>query len=600
MEIPATQTPQPEFDEKTRIVPNAGSKKLPPKIAQYEVIKQLGEGGMGIVLLGRDADLHRDVAIKLVRQELQANDAFIERFLREARLCAALNHPNVVTTHQVGRHHGLPFIVLEFVDGMSLRELIRTPPPLPVDRILDFIAQAGDGLEAAARRGIVHRDVKPANIMVRRDNLVKVMDFGLSKEVEGERLTMTSALVGTPDYMSPEQAGGRSVDFRTDIYALGISLFQCLTGYLPFKSSSVFETIRMHAEKPLPEDPRLASIVDGRILMLIKHMTEKRVEDRLSSYEELRRELKTLKEMSVGIPANVGGSVPIVPQHGMNLHDVIEHTETAAKEEARKPSPTPKSKSTLTMVGQKGGAKSTWVVVAAALALLGIGGGATYYFTQPSSSGSRTTLPVEKSLVASRGVVAVPEANSRNVIAGPVTINTAMTLTGSAADVLQNVGALGSNHLMGAGLAPELLPVSCSFKERTPLDVLESLALAEGWSIKEDGTGLRTIAKDNQSAVEKIERSREQLNAENLPRVNANTVGQRVTIRMFCETVSKQTGYDFLIVGTDIAQAPFPQGSFTNQPLPMMMELINKNSMRIEWTVYKSTLVIIPAAKGAP
>jgi serine/threonine protein kinase len=594
-------------DEKTRMIrpERPASGKLPKNIGPYEIVKSLGEGGMGIVLLGRDKELRRDVAIKLVRGELQHNEQFIERFFREARLCASLNHPNIVTTYQVGRHDDAPYIVLEYVEGHTLRELLRTPPPLALTRVLDIVGQASDGLDTAARKGIVHRDVKPANIMVRGDDLVKVMDFGLSKEVEGEKLTMTSALVGTPDYMSPEQAAGRHVDYRTDVYALGITLFQCVTGYLPFKSSSVFETIRMHAEKPLPEDPRLVSLLDGRLLGLIKLMTAKRVEERLSNYVEIRRELRAMRDLLAARgEADTHKVLPPQPPtfNAQHLHEAIERTESERRaQQDRLPRLTPPSGTRVSGAASGGRTRGLWIGVAAAVLLIAVAvvafivSGAEVRITQKkplqgTAANSTPPTPAEPHVATEPAT-----QTARNVIAGPVTFASSRNPAASSADVLEAIGALGSNHLIAKEIQPTRVPMAASFRERTTRDVLEVICLAAGWELK-DEHGLCEIAKGKAPATEAIRSSREKLDAEQLPKVSANAVAQRVTVRMFCDAISKDAGLDYVIVGGEVANASLPSGSFTRQPLPFMMDLINKRSIPIEWTVQKSTLIITPGA----
>lgn len=592
--------PSPRDDEATRLLKREQSAhELPRSVGPYEVIRSLGEGGMGIVLLARDKELHRDVALKFVRRELLQNESFLERFLREARLCAALNHPNIVTTYQVGKHDGAPYIVLEYVEGRTLRDLLRTPPPLKVSRILDIIAQACDGLEVAARRGIVHRDIKPANIMVRHDGLVKVMDFGLSKELEGDKLTVTSALIGTPDYMSPEQAAGKPLDFRTDIYALGITMFQCLTGYLPFKSSSVFETIRLHAERPLPEDPRVTSIANGQLHNLIRSMTAKRADERPGSYAIIRTELRTLRDRLEADGTDLTTSSPRAEIKGEHLHDVIQRSDAEAREQEAKLPSTKKLGSSSTVTVLLGGGKRYALGTLAAITLLATGAITFSMFEGKRKSRQDDSL-VRNSVVNAPSAKEPPlevAAPVRDVMPGPVKLVSSRNRTSTAADVLFAAGSFGSNHMLSEKLRPESIPVLVSFTDRTPLDVLEALCLAAGWTMEEKD-GIEEIAPGGADPVAQLLRLRERLDAAQLPKVSVNSVSSRVSLRMFCDAMQRDTGLDYLIVGAEVADAAIPSGSFTRQPLPFMMELINKRSIPIEWTVHKSTLIIVPVGKA--
>ena len=193
-------------------------------LGPYEIIRPIGAGGMGEVFVARDPKLGRKVAIKLLPSRLAGDRDTLSRFTQEARSASALNHPNIVTIHEVGASEGEPFIVMEYIDGRDLRTLI-SEGPLPVRQVLDIATQIADGLAAAHERGIVHRDLKPENIMLTRDGYVKILDFGLAKVVgpapEGEHTiqldmpgTMPGTILGTVGYMSPEQATGKRIDLR--------------------------------------------------------------------------------------------------------------------------------------------------------------------------------------------------------------------------------------------------------------------------------------------------------------------------------------------------------------------------------------------------
>ena len=197
-------------------------------ISHYRVLSKLGEGGMGVVYKAEDTKLRRTVALKFLPPQAAEHD---ERFLREAQAAASLNHPNICTIHEIDEEHG--FIAMEFIDGPSVKEKIDARP-LPLEEALDIVIQASKGLQAAHEKGIVHRDIKPANLMLTPEGQVKIMDFGLAQVGNRTRITKAGASVGTPACMSPEQTQGQPIDRRSDIWSIGVALYQMLTGRLPF------------------------------------------------------------------------------------------------------------------------------------------------------------------------------------------------------------------------------------------------------------------------------------------------------------------------------------------------------------------------------
>jgi eukaryotic-like serine/threonine-protein kinase len=203
------------------------------RLGPYDVLAKLGEGGMGEVWRARDSRLNRDVAIKVLART-DADTGQQRRLLEEAQAASALNHPNIVAVYDVGTAEGVPFIVSELVAGASLRAMV-SRAPLPIREVLDLAVQMADGLAAAHQAGIVHRDFKPENVMVAGDGRVKILDFGLAQiggeglagAADAQTMTLSSAIVGTVPYMSPEQARGAKVDYRTDQFSLGVTLYDC-------------------------------------------------------------------------------------------------------------------------------------------------------------------------------------------------------------------------------------------------------------------------------------------------------------------------------------------------------------------------------------
>jgi serine/threonine protein kinase len=202
-------------------------------ISQYRILEKLGEGGMGVVYKAQDTKLDRLVALKFLPQHVTASEEERARFLQEAKAASALNHPNVCVIHDLQEHGGAQFIVMEFVDGATLRNKFEAGE-LKVDQVLGYAIQIGEALQEAHSKGTVHRDIKSDNIMINSKNQVKVMDFGLAKLKGTLKLTRTSSTVGTLAYMSPEQIQGGEVDARSDIFSFGVVLYEMLTGRTPF------------------------------------------------------------------------------------------------------------------------------------------------------------------------------------------------------------------------------------------------------------------------------------------------------------------------------------------------------------------------------
>ena len=273
------------------------------QIGHYQIMEQIGEGGMGVVFLAKDLRLHRNVAIKVLPETVSTDKSRLNRFEQEAVAASALNHPNILTIHEIGRSDNAKFIVSEYVNGFTLREKI---PMLTVSESIDLAIQVASALEAAHKHGIVHRDIKPENIMVREDGLVKVLDFGLAKLTEkqisflnNEAATLAMVktepgmIMGTASYMSPEQARGLEVDCRTDIWSLGAVLFEMIAGYPPFEGETSMDVVASILNK----DPRQLTSASGtlRINDIIYHCLQKKPSDRYQSAGELTADLRFLK-----------------------------------------------------------------------------------------------------------------------------------------------------------------------------------------------------------------------------------------------------------------------------------------------------------------
>jgi predicted Ser/Thr protein kinase len=216
-----------------RLVPNRMLGK------RYEIVQLLGEGGMGAVYKARDRELDRMVALKIIRPELAVHEEILARFKQELILARRITHKNVIRIYDLGEADGLKFITMEFVEGKDLSSLIKEKGRLSFEECADVIFQTCTALDAAHAEGVVHRDLKPQNIMVEKHGRIIVMDFGIARTMEQGGMTNTGALIGTPDYMSPEQVMGEKVDARSDLFTLGVIFFQLLVGQLPYKADTI-------------------------------------------------------------------------------------------------------------------------------------------------------------------------------------------------------------------------------------------------------------------------------------------------------------------------------------------------------------------------
>jgi serine/threonine-protein kinase len=223
---------------------------------RYEVGRLLGAGGMAEVFEGRDRLLARRVAIKVLQAQFVRDPSFLIRFKREAQAAASLSHPNIVGVYDTGTEDGTHFIVMEYVDGRTLKDAIRAEGPLYPERAAEICADVCGALAAAHARGLIHRDIKPGNVMLTPEGKVKVMDFGIARATTSETITQTAAVVGTAQYISPEQAQGQTVDYRSDLYSVGCCLYEMLTGTVPFTGATPVAIAYRHVRED-PTPPRL-------------------------------------------------------------------------------------------------------------------------------------------------------------------------------------------------------------------------------------------------------------------------------------------------------------------------------------------------------
>jgi serine/threonine protein kinase len=309
---------------------------------RYELGDTIGYGGMSEVHRGRDVRLSRDVAIKVLRADLARDPQFQERFRREAQNAAALNHPAIVAVYDTGEttteFGPLPYIVMEFVDGRTLRDIVKTEGPLPSKRAMEVMADVCAALDFSHRHGIVHRDVKPANVMITRTGAVKVMDFGIARAVaDGQaQMTQTAAVIGTAQYLSPEQARGESVDARSDVYAAGCVLFELLTGEPPFTGDSpvavAYQHVREDPKPPSSLNPRVNPALDAIVLKAMAKGPANRYQSSAEMRGDLVRVLSGQRPAAPQVMTEAdrtsimggAGRTEVIPGSGRHRPDVLD------------------------------------------------------------------------------------------------------------------------------------------------------------------------------------------------------------------------------------------------------------------------------------
>jgi serine/threonine-protein kinase len=268
---------------------------------RYEIAERLGRGGMGVVYRARDRELDVDVAIKTLRTDLAGSTEVTRRFRDEIKLARTISHPNVCRIHEYGKDGELAYIVMELVEGVDLKHVLQDGGPLPADVAYDVAIQVAEALQVIHEGGVVHRDLKTANIMQDERGAVKVMDFGIAKRFEsaparpGERLTATGQIVGTAEYMSPEQALAQELDVRSDVYSLGVVVFELFTGDVPFRAETFMATAYRHVRDPLPWDAPQAHLVPEPLVPVLEKAMSKARDARYASAREMAEALRAAR-----------------------------------------------------------------------------------------------------------------------------------------------------------------------------------------------------------------------------------------------------------------------------------------------------------------
>lgn len=263
---------------------------------RYQIIKSIGEGGMANVYLAYDTILDRNVAVKVLRGDLATDEKFVRRFQREALSASSLSNPNIVEVYDVGEDNGEYYIVMEYIEGKHLKNLIKKRGKLTVSEAVDIVMQITDGLSVAHDSYIIHRDIKPQNIMILENGLVKITDFGIAMAMNSTQLTQTNSVMGSVHYLPPEQASGKGSTLQSDIYSIGILFYELLTGKLPFKGENAVEIALKHLKESLPSIREEVPNIPQSVENIIIKATAKNPKNRYADAREMHEDLKTCLE----------------------------------------------------------------------------------------------------------------------------------------------------------------------------------------------------------------------------------------------------------------------------------------------------------------
>ena len=300
---------------------------------RYEIIKSIGEGGMANVYLAQDTILDRKVAIKVLRGDLANDEKFIRRFQREALSASSLSHPNIVEMYDVGEDNGSHYIVMEYIEGKTVKQLLKKRGNLTVSEAVDIMLQLTDGIAHAHDSYIIHRDLKPQNIMIQEDGQIKITDFGIAMALNSTQLTQTNSVMGSVHYLPPEQAAGKGSTIKCDIYSMGILFYELLTGILPFKGDNAVEIALKHMKDPLPSVRKQNSNIPQSVENIIIKATAKNPKNRYNDVKEMYRDLKACMEPDV---MNQERFVYKYPEHETEEKDPIPAIRSKNKSDNKK------------------------------------------------------------------------------------------------------------------------------------------------------------------------------------------------------------------------------------------------------------------------
>ena len=350
---------------------------------RYEIIKSIGEGGMANVYLANDTFLDRKVAVKILRGDLSTDEKFIRRFQREAYAASALSHPNIVEMYDVGEDKGTYFIVMEYIEGRTLKQLLKKRGSLTAPEVVDIMLQLTDGIAHAHDMYIIHRDLKPQNIMISDDGKIKITDFGIAMALNSTQVTQTNSVMGSVHYLPPEQASGKGSTIKSDIYSMGIMLFELLTGKLPFKGENAVEIALKHMKDDIPSVRKINPNIPQSLENIILKSTAKNPKNRYDDVREMYNDLKVcLNDENL----NQEPYVYKYPEHEIDekeptLKEVKDESEEESKKVAKKVEP------------KKKHSFSTAIIVLLAIILLAGIGGLVYILYPTLKSSDNVKIP---------------------------------------------------------------------------------------------------------------------------------------------------------------------------------------------------------------
>ncbi len=326
---------------------------------RYEIIKTIGEGGMANVYLANDTILDRKVAIKVLRGDLSNDEKFIRRFQREALSVSNLSHPNIVEVYDVGEEDGQYYIVMEYIEGKTLKQLLKKRETLTLPEVIDIMLQLTDGLAHAHESYIIHRDIKPQNIMILDNGLVKITDFGIAMALNATQLTQTNSVMGSVHYLPPEQANGKSATVKSDIYSLGILMYELITGSVPFKGDNAVEIALKHMKEKIPSIRKQNPTIPQSVENIVIKATAKNPRNRYDSVKEMHDDLEVCmekenaKKVTFEYPENdIDDSEPITKKKEKNKIEKpnVEYTEKKEESIGEDILETPKKRNTVILL----------------------------------------------------------------------------------------------------------------------------------------------------------------------------------------------------------------------------------------------------------
>ena len=353
---------------------------------RYQIIKTIGEGGMANVYLAYDTILDRNVALKVLRGDLSNDEKFVRRFQREALSASSLSHPNIVEMYDVGEDEGQYYIVMEYVEGKTLKQLVKRRGSLTINEVIDIMLQLTDGIAHAHDSYIIHRDIKPQNIMIMENGLVKITDFGIAMALNSTQLTQTNSVMGSVHYLPPEQANGKGASVKCDIYSLGILMFELLTGTIPFKGENAVEIALKQMKEPLPDVTLINPEIPQSIENVLIKATAKNPKNRYNDAREMHKDIETALDES---RKNEKRYVYSYPENDLDDTKIMETIEDFNKQDPNTEGIAKKIDSD--EVEDKKTSKIAIIIVSIIAGLLLIGAG--IYFVVTKSNNEQVKIP---------------------------------------------------------------------------------------------------------------------------------------------------------------------------------------------------------------